>query len=746
MKNICIGLFLLSLTASTIHAQWESLHGPYGCNSVFGFYAEDSTIYASTSIGIYQSSDQGHDWSLIPLSLPQNIFYLKLLYKRDKFFFIELETTDSSNDHFLYFSDDGGKTLMKLFDSSYAFCVSEIDSAFIIGRLMNYHCTNDLRTLLRSTDQGKTWNNITPNRLGNFRFMKKIGTSLYSICSRSDYNFEWQFARSGDGGMTWDSLFGFNTQDVNLLPDVTMFTPYFGGTGDTNVLIAFDSMPEFSVIRPQHFVKLSLRNDSVTAFTFLSGIPGDTVITDMFLYDKSLFALTRNQVYKYEPFPEHWIVLTDKIGRSATNDIISQFFPTSQNSNEFLLTFSNQSQVDSLGNLVFRCLPGSGILSISDSGITNTSVNQLLCYNDTLYIRTFAGGKAFFTSGDHGESCLATSLPFSNDGFDISAMGSPAKGFLYNVKDTLYLKGKEGNIQPVFLLGAGGARFLRMGTIYYFNSGSQFFRSDDSGSTWHKLSSIVLNHLGLASTVFGNLLLYGADSIVISSDSGKTWSISKGFPLYCTTLASNDGSIYAEGETLTGVTSYQLFRSSDSGVTWIPIGPERNAEFSTILTINNRLLLCSAAGVFSCNQDGSGFAHLFANQPIRGCHTMESDSEYLYVGTGWGYAEGIFRAKLSDVLNYVDAVSPQMHTEDISLRVYPNPSDGSFSISSTTALAIVSISDELGREVWKNERISNAASGIHAICIDGKNLPHGTLYVRATDEFGKIKTVKLIRH
>ena len=740
---VCIGFLLLCLTASTLHAQWESLPGPYGCTSVWGFYAEDSTIYASTTIGVYKSSDGGHIWSLLPLELPNNIFYLKLLYKRDKFFFIELEVTDSSNDHFLFFSKDGGKSFDKLFDSSYSYSVTELNNTFFIGRLTDYHCKNDLRTLLSSSDQGKTWNDKTPMNLGNFRYMKTVGNSLYSICSRSRYNFEWQFARSNDNGMTWDSLFGFNTKNTNLLPDVTMFTPFIDAKADTNILIAFDSISQFGGRRRiQHLEKLSLKNNSATNFKFSSGSQFDTTILDMFLYHKTLFAVAQNQVYQYNPFPDRWSVLTDKITRSLSNDVIHQFFPVSKNSNEFLITFSNQLHTDSLSNGIYRCLPGSNLCNISDTGITNTSTNWFFPYHDTLYTHTSAPGSSLFISTDHGETWKTYSVPFSkSNGADISAMGSTPKGLLYSCNDTLYLKESETKIIANFI-GNSGQAFLQMGNSHFCQAGSQFFRSDDSGVSWIKLTNITLMYgTGAPGAIFKNLLFYGSDSIVISSDSGKSWNIAKGFPLFCGTLASDNSNIYVEGFNEFGVSYNETFRSSDGGTTWASILPKSNERFSTISPLRNKIFLCGRNGVFRCNPDGSEFVSLFRTQQLRSSYKMESDSEYFYVTSASGnMGNGLYRAKLSDVLDYVDGVSQPIHIEDISLRAYPNPSDGSFTITSTSGIMSITITDELGKELWKNERVS----GMHTIHIDGKNLPHGTLYARITTNLGEIKSIKLI--
>ncbi|MDP4236035.1 MAG: hypothetical protein Q8919_06275 [Bacteroidota bacterium] len=56
----------------------------------------------------------------------------------------------------------------------------------------------------------------------------------------------------------------------------------------------------------------------------------------------------------------------------------------------------------------------------------------------------------------------------------------------------------------------------------------------------------------------------------------------------------------------------------------------------------------------------------------------------------------------------------------------------------------IEVFDELGRLVWGDGRGSSIDAGTHTITIDGKSLPHGTLYARISTGFGELKTVKLV--
>jgi hypothetical protein len=60
------------------------------------------------------------------------------------------------------------------------------------------------------------------------------------------------------------------------------------------------------------------------------------------------------------------------------------------------------------------------------------------------------------------------------------------------------------------------------------------------------------------------------------------------------------------------------------------------------------------------------------------------------------------------------------------------------------AYVTIAVYDVLGRLVWGDGKGTSLEAGTHTIQLDGKNLPHGTLYARISTGFGEVKTVKLI--
>jgi hypothetical protein len=77
----------------------------------------------------------------------------------------------------------------------------------------------------------------------------------------------------------------------------------------------------------------------------------------------------------------------------------------------------------------------------------------------------------------------------------------------------------------------------------------------------------------------------------------------------------------------------------------------------------------------------------------------------------------------------------------------PNPFNKEITLNFTLnrmAYTTIAIYDELGHLVWGDGRGSSLEAGLHTVHIDGKDLPHGTLYARISTGFGEVKTVKLV--
>ncbi len=733
MKHIvCIFAFLF-FSASGISAQWTSLKGPFGCWAN-GFYSEGDTIYSTTSTSYtsktYRSTDGGHIWNPLDFKLPENIFYQKILYKKGNIVFVELETADVGTVR-LFFSRNNGMTFDLLLDSAVNYSVLAVADTIFVTRSADFWSGNDTTSLIRSSDNGKTWTTISPHTHLSLSKLQYFAGALYALKSKND---DWQICRSFDGGKTWDSLFGKTRADfINSMPHLEDFVLY-SIPGDSSLWLVIDSTATNDNIF-QRFLKISLDGSSVKTFPFPtknSNPSIDTVITNLIMINGYIYATTSFDIYKYVPEQKEWNVLTNNILRASV-DRITNFLPLpQQGSNEILISFDKWSRWNSgYTNGVYRFSAGRSECIPSDTGMNSTETNRIFVFNDTVFSLTPGNGYPLYTSADQGDSWDRVSFPFDIHGYDILALVETPKGLLYSNRDSIFLR-KRSDAQIITnYIGRQILSFLPMGDALFCRTGNEFFRSDDSGVTWIKLTQPpLMTTSGIANTVFKKLMLVGGDSIIISSDGCLTWKKVNGIPysMVCNCLASDGNNIYAGATCSEGNNSfYGFFRSTDEGQTWNLFLPKMQGRFGFIFPLKDKLLFGGLGGVFRCNIDGSGIVELFKDQHMKQAYAIANDSEYVYIGTA-GY--GLFRAKIKDVLQYADAVSPRIQFKDISFQVFPNPSTRKLSLQyilPNSSSVILKITNSIGTEMGsKDFGIQNG--GVQSINYDGTSLPNGVYF------------------
>jgi hypothetical protein len=680
MKRNKLIIFLLLLIAVPAYTQWERLPGPYGSGYISqnAFFREGDTIFILLTGSIYKSSDKGYHWNFMPVNIPDGFVLQKILYKKDSLIFISAD--GYRVDYSVFFSSDYGKTYKSLLDSGYNYSVAELNNNIYISREPYY--SHDQRSLILSKDDGKTWEDISPKKNTFFISLESFDGALYAFYSRSQFHNDWFLGRSRDGGITWDSLFGFHGVTIDSFPYPQMFTPFYDHNNDINLWIAVES-PAGNHNRIQNLYKILLKGDSAHISDFPADHILDGPIANMLFNNSILSASTQNNIYVYYPYSDSWQNITDKLQKTR----IYSYFPASNNSGEYLLG----------QNPLSRFTPHSNYSVLSDTGITATNISQIFNYQNNLYTVTNAPGGPLFSSTDHGESWIQGSMP-PNNSANIYNLNSTPKGLLYTSGDTIYLKTDDTVFQTRLARSPG--RFFKMESKIFcnaFDSVSRMCRSDDSGVSWVKLSPIPARN-SWESTVLNNIVFLTDENedAYVSYDGCITWKqISRFPPKYTRCLASKNSAIYTVSEFPYPGVFNQMYESLDTGKSWVRIGPGLQDPIFFIFPYKNFLLLFGDLGIYRCNPDGSDFIQVIGD-PIRYCTSVETDSEYLYVGTGF---LGIFRVRLDEVLTYGNGVSTPVHFENLSSKLYPNPSDGFISISAPEPIIKISIFDEKGVEV-----------------------------------------------
>jgi photosystem II stability/assembly factor-like uncharacterized protein len=672
-KILYFPVFILLISTGTLYSQWAQLPGPYG-GDIWGFYEEDSTIYTSTTSTIYASKDGGHNWNPTPINLPKQLYYnyRNLLFKSDSLWFVETSAWTGQ----LLVSTDNGSTFKPLLDSG-QFSVVKSNDTIIVARNRSYWAQNDIRSLIRSTDNGKTWVDISPKSNSNFAQLKLDQDEIFALKSNSFFQLDWQISSSRDHGITWDSIIGFTGTGSEDMWQPSGFEIY-NLNKQKVVFFAIDSGS--TPFRFEKLCKYFLLTDSISLFSvkktpFASNY-SDTSIRGFFRHNNDLYASTIFDLYRYIPESDSWKMLTKNLNR-YTADRITNYFPIDDNVPQaFLLTFDKWSRWNSgFTNGAYRYIEDQKPCIPSDSGMTSTSTAKLFMFRDTLYSLTAASGHPLYYSIDHGLTWKYVPLPFDSNGYDIRALGGSPKGLLYSNESTIFLRtGLDSLHHSVEVIGQI-LDFLTMDDTLFCRTGNDFYRSNDSGVNWLRLTTPPLKSLsGIATTVFKNLVIVGGDSIIISNDGCKSWSKVKGIPspyIMCTALASDETAIYAAISNSDDTNQFAgIYRSVDSGATWGLISDKTQYGASVILPLQNHLVIGTDSGVFACQKNNTNWIPLFGKDHQLSVRALAADSEYLYIGTS---VFGLYRTKLSTVFNETRSIQHSAVFEDILPSLFPNP-------------------------------------------------------------------------
>ncbi|HET6400116.1 MAG TPA: T9SS type A sorting domain-containing protein [Candidatus Kapabacteria bacterium] len=152
----------------------------------------------------------------------------------------------------------------------------------------------------------------------------------------------------------------------------------------------------------------------------------------------------------------------------------------------------------------------------------------------------------------------------------------------------------------VLSLGVSGTKVLA-GT-----SGQGVFVTANFGSTWLPSNTGLTNSIVRALTASGSTLLAGTDAgVSISRDNGMNWSDARidsgGFLMYCVLAKEPDMFAGTKG----------LFRSTDSGATWMSAGLTNELVYS-VASIGGYLLASTDSGIFRSTDSGMDWTSMNA--------------------------------------------------------------------------------------------------------------------------------------
>ena len=245
--------------------------------------------------------------------------------------------------------------------------------------------------------------------------------------------------------------------------------------------------------------------------------------------------------------------------------------------------------------------------SEKNNGLPGNPISGFVSYNSKMYVGTADG---LFESVDNGNIWNAINIPgLSPNG--IQSM-TEYNGVFYVTNDGQMFVSND-NLASWILTPLGGGSTLTNlvgyeGVVYTTNSFGRYYYSSDNGVNWtmgqNTQTDSSANNILLSND---KLFMLTSEGVFESFDDGSSWTFnSNGIKAHnISALAANDTYLF------TGTSENGIFRSSDNGATWTPIGISstdlNSKSINDIIVIDNTIFAATSAGIYTSNDNGDNW-------------------------------------------------------------------------------------------------------------------------------------------
>jgi photosystem II stability/assembly factor-like uncharacterized protein len=280
----------------------------------------------------------------------------------------------------------------------------------------------------------------------------------------------------------------------------------------------------------------------------------------------------------------------------------------------------------------------------------------------------------------------------------------------------------------------------------------EIYTTTDGGTTWTRTPQANIPAPSAADEygytnlydVIGTTIWFGTNKgrVFKSTDGGLNWTVST------TGLGDMNDLVMIDANNGLAVFGTAMMKTTDGGATWTavnPVGPFHASDIESVPGTSVYVSTGAATGDFGSSYSmdaGATWIKIDSGATAAEQHTAQG-----WINSSTGWCGGFSTSATADgIFKYAGAGLgvPALNRDNARLRVYPNPSNGQFTVQiggAETEDAVVSIVDLVGSTVYQNT-IHNSSTVIEK-GYDLRNISKGVYFVNIVN--GKTQfTQKLI--